>query len=116
MNIQQYEQIIKVIGDSSIIQGGMGGLIGAFLTVAAHYFISVGVNFTGLGRKILYILSGALVGMLFNYHTQAGILYAAMVGGGWPVFVASFRTAARTVAESLVKTMKPAKGQDKKQE
>lgn len=112
MNIQHVQQIIKVIGDSSVMQGGIGGFVGAFLTVAAYYFISVGVNLNGLGRKVLYVLSGALVGMLFNYHTHAGMLYAAMIGGGWPVFVAYFRTVARTVAESLVKTIKSAKPQE----
>jgi hypothetical protein len=106
MNMQHIQYIVNIIQHSPLILGGIGGFAGAFLTVAADCFINVDMNLKGWGRKILYTIAGAIVGMLFNYHTRSGMLYAAIVGSGWTVVVASFKTLAKTLAESIVKNYK----------
>ena len=104
MNVQYMQELIHVIQNSPLLEGCLGGTTGAFLTVAAHYFVDNGkLNLSGWGRKLLYIIGGGVVGTLLNYHNRIGIMYTTMIGGGWPVLVETFRTAAKGFVESFIR-------------
>ncbi len=106
MEYQYIQHIITILRNFPVIEGCIGGLTGAFLTVTAAYFVRVRLNLKEWWRKLLYILAGALVGMLINYNRSIGMLYTTMISGGWPVFVCSFRTVAKTFVESIIKTIR----------
>lgn len=80
-------------------QGFAGGVIGSFLTIS---FLAIATNFTtkldgfslkklSLSSKVLFILSGGLIGALLHYTKEIEMLYCAIIGATWPYLVVHFK-------------------------
>lgn len=74
------------------------GKLGAFLMVAADYYVPVGLALKEKPflQKLLFILAGG--GTAFVYFTTpASVIYVAfVVGAGWPYFILGLKSVAKT--------------------
>jgi len=80
------------------------GLIGAFLLLAASYFVSVGIRFRQrpLGHSALYLAAGYLAGALIHRSgVEPGTLYCAAIGAGWPYLAISLREGGKVIAKTI---------------
>jgi len=100
----QILEILRLIGDFFGTRGLAGGLIGAFLALAASYFTDVGLPIKDApwSRKILFLFSGGLVGALFHHTRNVGMETCAMLGAGWTYVAIGFIKGAETLIKAKV--------------
>jgi len=75
-------------------EGSAGGLIGAFLILAASYFINVGIKLReySLKHQGLFVFAGSVAGSALYYHDkEKGFLFYLIVGAGWPYVALSLK-------------------------
>ena len=61
--------------------------LGAFLSTSASIFINVGLDFTGIRRKLIYIVVGTIVGLIFDNLFDSIDFYYCLALGAWWVYV-----------------------------
>ncbi len=90
--------ILKAIQEFFLTEGSAGGLIGAFLVLAASYFTDVRLPVKDKSwlLKILFLFAGALAGALIHHSKGVDILYCAMIGAGWPYLAISLKRGVET--------------------
>lgn len=78
-------------------EGFVGGLLGAFLIVAASYFVEVRIALKELRwhLKLLFILAGGLTGAIFDHHFELELLLGVGIGAGWTYVIKALRDASR---------------------
>ena len=99
------EQVLDVLNEIMtffLSAGSAGGLIGAFLILAASYFTDVGLRIKSASwiQKIMFLFAGALAGALFHHTQEVDMLYCSMLGAGWPYVAVSFTKAATTLKKA----------------
>jgi len=79
-------------------EGTAGGLIGAFLILAASYFIEIRLPLktASWGKKILFLFAAGLVGALFHHTTDLRMELCVVLGAGWPYVAVYFQKVAMT--------------------
>ena len=83
-------------------EGAAGGVIGAFLILAASALnFEVGLTVEDWGRRILFIFSGGLAGALLDYNREIELFYGAVVGAGWPYFAISLKKGAEVIFKGV---------------
>lgn len=87
------QRIIETLVEISslfISDGAIAGLSGSFLMLLSSYFIDIGLDLQNktLKEKVLYVLSGSIIGgVLYNYGFTRSLLICGVIGAIWPVIV-----------------------------
>ncbi len=88
--------------------GSAGGFFGSLLLLTASYFVEVALPIKDAPwkRKILFVLMGIIAGAALYYirekEDKAEMLYAMMVGAGWPYVALALFSGGKIIARGFV--------------
>ncbi len=100
---QEIWLVVKQISQNPLAVGCFCGMIGSYLVIVADSFMDTEMDFSLWGQKIVYIVSGTIVGGLINVTAPIGVFSTIVVAGIWPILVNSFGTAAKVLIDSLTR-------------
>ena len=81
----------------------IAGFIGSFLVFSASYFKDIGIPLKDSGwfKKLLFLISGYLIGLLMGADNPGlDLEYVAAIGGGWIYVASGFVKTAGTYADA----------------
>ncbi len=95
-----FQQLVEMLTSECAVTA----LIGAFLLLAASYFVPAGIGFRQrpLGHSALFLVAGYFAGgLIFKSGADTGALYCAALGAGWPYLAVSLKGGGKAIAKAI---------------